>query len=402
MTVPPSATGITRPAATCSLGFGMCGHMWYENGTMIPGEPTIDEFSPLKTVKNCPNLGPLCKRHDGPGNALCCYGSEGLAPGFGVDTTRKAPWRAPGTAPITSPCGIEGGNPCGCPAGNPGTGGCMPGGYGHGTDGRTYLGRSDAPVTQWTAGSIETVKFNLHNNHGGGYNYRLCKRPANPMDVTEECFQKMPLKFVGDVSKVDYRGIRPNLEIPAISTTNGTFPAGSMWRKNPIPFCVWLTKGPSTHCPLGAQFKPPVKGTPEGYGPFPDFDIADQIQVPEGIEGDYVLSWRWDTEEFYPGQVWTTCANVHISAGPAPPVPTFPPLPPSPAPTPAPPCVDKDIGCPALSCGLCGSNIGGCIATHCPAETYTHTSTSCNKSSSKDLPNQCNYHCHCKKAPTFV
>merc|ERR1719420_2192964 len=123
---------------------------------MIPGEPTMDEFSPMKTVKNCPgdrnatHLPHLCQMHDGPGNALCCYGSEGVAPGKGVDTTRKAPWRAPGTAPITSPCGIEGGNPRGCPAGNPGIGGCMPGGFGHGRDGRTLL--ATAPVAaQWTA-----------------------------------------------------------------------------------------------------------------------------------------------------------------------------------------------------------------------------------------------------------
>jgi hypothetical protein len=135
------------------------------------------------------------------------------------------------------------------------------------------------------------------------------------MDITEECFNKLPLNFVGDTTTIDYRGVplKKNLEIPAISTTNGTFPVGSMWRKNPIPFCVWLTKGPATHCPLGAQFKPPVKGTPEGYGPFNDFDIADKVQVPEDIEGDYILSWRWDTEEFYPGQVWTTCAKVHIT-----------------------------------------------------------------------------------------
>merc|ERR1719335_1568202 len=184
----------------------------------------------------------------------------------------------------------------------------------------------------------------------------------------------MPLKFVGDTSTIDYRGLKRNLEIPAMTTSKGTFPAGSMWRKNPIPFCVWLTEGPATSCPLGAQFKPPVFGTPEGYGPF-NFDIADQVQVPEGLEGDYVLSWRWDCEEFYPGQVWTTCANVHISSGPAPPSPPFPPAP-TPAPTPAPPCVDKDIGC--------------------PGEIYTHTTTDCNKSSSKALPNQCNYHCHCK------
>merc|ERR1711862_612870 len=103
---------------------------------------------------------------------------------------------------ITRPCGIEGGNPNGC------KGGCAGGGYAHGKDGRSFL--ANGPVTQWKAGAVETVKFNLHNNHGGGYSYRLCEKPANPMDVTEECFQKMPLNFVGDVSMIDYRGIRKN------------------------------------------------------------------------------------------------------------------------------------------------------------------------------------------------
>lgn len=309
MVLPPAATGVV--SGNCGPGgFGACGHMWYENGTMIPGEPTIDEYSPLRTVKNCPNLGPLCDMHDGPGNALCCYGSRGLPPGKGVDTTRKSPWRAPGTAPITSPCGIIGGNPRGCSPGNPGIGGCQTGGFGHGQDGRAYLAKSAVP--QWKSGSVETVKFNLHNNHGGGYSYRLCKKPANPMDLTEECFTKMPLNFVGKTSTVSYRSpLKKDVEIPAMDTTNGTYPAGSMWRRNPIPFCIWLTKGGGKGCPLGAQFKPPAPGV-VGYGPFPDFDIADEIQVPD-IEGDYVLSWRWDCEEFYPGQVWTTCANVHVS-----------------------------------------------------------------------------------------
>lgn len=71
------------------------------------------------------------------------------------------------------------------------------------------------------------------------------------------------------------------------------------------------------------------------------------------------------------------------SAGPAPP------------PAPPPPCVDKDISCPALACGLCGTNIGGCVTNHCPTETYVHTTTNCTKSGQKALPQQCNYHCHC-------
>merc|ERR1719355_520759 len=116
--------------------------MWYENGTMIPGEPTIDEYSPLKTHKNCPNEGfRSCENHNVAGDNLCCIASAGVGPGEGTDVSRKAPWRAPGTAPITSPCGIEGGNPRGCPAGNPLVTGCQPGGYGHGRDGRTFLAK---------------------------------------------------------------------------------------------------------------------------------------------------------------------------------------------------------------------------------------------------------------------
>jgi hypothetical protein len=152
----------------------------------------------------------------------------------------------------------------------------------------------------------------MHNNHGGGYSYRLCKKAKDPMEMTEECFQQLPLNFVGNTSTVDYHStLKKDLVIPAQSTTEGTFPSGSMWRKNPIPFCDWRSEGGGKGCPLGAQFKPPVKGTPEGYGPFPDWDLADQVQVPD-VEGDFVLSWRWDCEEFYPGQVWTTCSNVHI------------------------------------------------------------------------------------------
>merc|ERR1712096_489354 len=76
MTLPPSATGGSSSAGSCSGGYGKCSHMWYENATMIPGEPTIDEYSPLRTTKNCPEVIPgTCNSHDGAGNALCCYGS---------------------------------------------------------------------------------------------------------------------------------------------------------------------------------------------------------------------------------------------------------------------------------------------------------------------------------------
>jgi uncharacterized surface protein with fasciclin (FAS1) repeats len=57
---------------------------------------------------------------------------------------------------------------------------------------------------------------------------------------------------------------------------------------------------------------------PPGFGnnspemtPFiPDWKIVDKVQVPEGLSGDYVVSWRWDSEQT--PQVWTSCAIVTI------------------------------------------------------------------------------------------
>ena len=44
---------------------------------------------------------------------------------------------------------------------------------------------------------VAKVAWGIAANHGGGYQYRLC--PASE-DPTEECFQKTPLEFVGEVS----------------------------------------------------------------------------------------------------------------------------------------------------------------------------------------------------------
>ena len=98
------------------------------------------------------------------------------------DWTQTHLWRAPGTAPIRSPCGIDGGNPGGCSSSpfGPGdkTGGsCAGGGYGIGPDARNFS-FPNYVTTDWTAGSIVDVAWALTANHGGGYSYRLCRRPG--------------------------------------------------------------------------------------------------------------------------------------------------------------------------------------------------------------------------------
>jgi len=149
------------------------------------------------------------------------------------DWTRWMPWRSPGTAgagnPNFSPCGINSGASADQPL--PFSKGQPRGGSG-----------SNLPPTpmaqrpSWKAGSEQMVEFSIYANHGGGYSYRLCKDDGNPM--TEDCYQKMPLDFATDMSTVHYwDGSKDDIKIQAVSTKIGTFPKGSMWRKNPVPMC---------------------------------------------------------------------------------------------------------------------------------------------------------------------
>jgi hypothetical protein len=48
---------------------------------------------------------------------------------------------------------------------------------------------------QWKIGGEAEVTWQVRNNHGGGYSYRLC--PATGV-LSEACFQDHPLDFVRD------------------------------------------------------------------------------------------------------------------------------------------------------------------------------------------------------------
>jgi len=319
-----SAHGEVEKAQHCSCE-------WYNNNTMLPtGVPsTIARDSPLRTYMD-----------------WSFYGSPPL------DIYERHPWRAPGSAPIFSPCGVDGGNPKGCGSGNDDP--CAPGGYPFGPDAIDFP-FPDVVTTEWTAGSVVEVAWGITANHGGGYSYRLCPRKSTGMnngDLTEECFQKMPLSFVGDRQWAQFGTNRSaRVEFPAMRTSNGTSPLGSMWTRNPIPACA----GPGGTTPAGfggggaskgykpcsvdsfkggewegiangTQFPPPL-GYPstlpddlylygfgnngaEGGGTF-EFNIVDLLQVPSDIRvGDYVLSFRYDCEQT--AQVWSTCGNIRI------------------------------------------------------------------------------------------
>ena len=66
-----------------------------------------------------------------------------------------------------------------------------------------------------------------------GYSYRLCRMPAsgNFSELTESCFQRNALDFVGNSSFIEYTKSGERFEIDAMRTTQGTVPEGSMWTK---------------------------------------------------------------------------------------------------------------------------------------------------------------------------
>ena len=82
----------------------------------------------------------------------------------------------------------------------------------------------------WNVGSRVNVSWSITANHGGGYQYRLCPQSSN---LTEECFQKMPLDFVGQQGFVWADGT--DFWFNGTYVTEGTIPAGSKWAMNPIP-----------------------------------------------------------------------------------------------------------------------------------------------------------------------
>lgn len=246
-------------------------------------------------------------------------------PGFPNDWTKYHPWRAPGTAKPLDSCGLAGGSTKNNDAA---------GGYGNITVAgkQGFPGSKLQPIVtpaKWVSGSVVEVGWGIAANHGGGYYYRLCPKGA---ELNEECFEKTPLEFVGDTSKLRWMDGH-EVEIPATRLSTGTQPAGSTWTKNPIPPCDDVSGGfLGVGCDNpGPAFPPPVGCDETCWGYQPCFEgplnpagckhspiktreipaVVDKVQVPSNLPaGDYVVGWRWDCE--HTPQVWSGCGDITI------------------------------------------------------------------------------------------
>jgi len=284
---------------------------------------------------------------------------------IGDEGTAMNPWRAPGSAPVLgSGCGVAGGADVPMP-----NGGTAPEHYPQGMDGKDL---PETKPTLWQIGSTAEVAFAFFANHGGGYQYRLCRKG----NISEECFQNNPLPFHGKQSWIQYadwaEGKHGRKVIDRIlAHPDDVIPKKSQWARNPIPSCfvcnqdhcgrsrpnltervtrvryssdpslngtrvfmdppqyggdVWFkeeicrmscAETPDKHG-LGAcdevQFPSPADDLSgydfNGHNAFP-YSIVDNVEIPSALEpGEYLLSWRWDCEQS--SQIWQNCADISL------------------------------------------------------------------------------------------
>ncbi|CAE7354429.1 unnamed protein product [Symbiodinium sp. CCMP2592] len=338
---PPSrnSAGLSLLSPTCPGG--SC--QWYSQGCTI-GCPEISGLHEPGDACDHPAEPTLTWEHDAE---FLQYKDDG----YGGET-KYHPWRYPGAAPVGDPCGTTAGGKEPLGQLDP------PPGFGTGVDGSDFkVLPSLLEQTVWQPGAEVEVAWGIAANHGGGYQYRLC--PAGMEALTEECFQRKPLEFVGDKQWLQFgNGFDKSnrLEIKAKRVGGQKVkPEGSTWTMNPIPGCKENGGRAKSTC-LGPTFEPApgsdktyrygggsapgiygygsgrcmgnLSKTPEAfcdpqeyYDVSFDFGIVDLVKIPDDLpEGHYILGFRWDCE--MTKQIWSSCADVIVKKD-AKPTPSF-------------------------------------------------------------------------------
>jgi len=306
---------------------------WYSQGCFI-GCPTCDNVSGRRQVDLC-GLGMKATLNDPKYRSV----NRNATAGSPQDIYKHNPWRAPGSAPTGDVCGYAGGTPYSQDA--PEAGDYLTTEYAHHGMKGSLL--KELPTgTQWTIGATAEVTWDIRNNHGGGYSYRLCPATSN---LTEDCFQQHHLDFDTNEQAVVF----PNGTLYPVDGTfvnAGTFPSGSMWSMMPMPptllgpRCLpgpndtastpyackkWeagLVDGPCTPCPgtPGSDcsrcdnnnkpaFPPPCENC-EGVS-WHGYAVRDILHIPQNLApGKYVLGFRYDCEAT--AQVWVSCSDIEL------------------------------------------------------------------------------------------
>ena len=234
---PYSTTGIYA-GEYCGLGCLGDACLYYQVGCFagcgtcsLTGKDLYPTASDLQKAGNCKPIEPTLGGGD-PAHEYELRTHNVDNDSWMGDWTKGMPWRAPGSTgtgnPDFQPCGVNSGSSGSLP---PTTSKDVP------IAGPGTALPSVGNAATWKAGDVVEASWAIYANHGGGYSYRLCKKDGDK-PVTEVDCQKIPLDFVGNTTEIRFteEGKAP-ITIDAVQTNVGTFPKGSMWRKNPIPMC---------------------------------------------------------------------------------------------------------------------------------------------------------------------
>lgn len=224
---------------------------WFSNGCSIgcaecDGGAAPHPGANPNTVDRC-NSGAVATIND---PKYRTYNREAIA-GSAADIYKHNPWRAPGTAPVFDTCGMAGGFT------HQEAGEAKYTATANAAQGKKGSTLPPAPSgTVWVAGSQVQTAISIRANHGGGYSFRLCPADA---DLTEECFQQTPLKFVEGRQTLRWAN-GTELGINGTYIDVGTHPPGSSWAMNPLPY---------SNSNSGPQFPPPCHEKGGGGGGIP-------------------------------------------------------------------------------------------------------------------------------------
>lgn len=292
------------------------------------------------------------------------------------DWSRRMPWRAPGTAPVLgSGCGLAGGNELPIPNGGNAPAGVKQGldGLELPETAPTVWNKGDVVEVAWAimanhGGGYSWRLCNKRNNISEECFQQQVLRFAGNVSW---------LQYSDRIPNREGYITLPRFELPLVTVSEHTFPPGSEWARNPVPSCAYCDQtkcgarlpnmtewfephqgGPGDHtkyvggeewwkqeqcaqdcsgfslmtCPPGmTQFPEPLPGISSYLGTLMidmhtnpissigieglPYSIVDKVIIPADIaSGDYLLSWRWDSEQS--PQIWQNCADVQIVDGP--------------------------------------------------------------------------------------
>lgn len=320
MSWPPNRFGMTMAkAGQCTFPSGAIDRydadtevngscLWFNEGCQI-GCATCTGFFPAGDNCTTPNLDgswPLCAHSDQP---LCDTVMEPTLNKpeyrtFPESRTKPAarhnPWRAPGYAPVINSCGIAGSWVTDMGWVGHAQGGSPPPGFNYGVAGTDL---PESPKTTWAAGTTVEVAWQLWANHGGGYQYRLCKK-GSPLGLTERCFQQTPLIPANNISYLQYGDDKSTRkEFQAVRVSEGVWPKGSVWTRNPVAYAAG-------HTDIRANTPVDANGVPTDPNFFkPVFEPAIPELAGGGMGPSCGTSRQFSDPSFEPAQPYGSCTE---------------------------------------------------------------------------------------------